>query len=76
MNCRKNNPLFATLLQVLYDFSVTKIKIKIIRRRVFSSNVEIINAVTEEAPKHEFESAVYQLEKCMEINGNYVQKLK
>lgn len=59
-----------------------KIK-KDLRGKIFTSNEEIINAVNveiEKLQKEDFESCferwIYRLKKCIEINGNYVEKLK
>lgn len=59
-----------------------KIK-KNLRGRVFSSNEEIINAVNVEIGKLKkddfkdcFERWLYRLKKCIQINGNYVEKIQ
>jgi len=59
-----------------------KIK-KNLRGRVFNSNEEIINAVNDKLSKLQkanwedcFARYIYRLQKCIEINGDYVEKIQ
>ena len=59
-----------------------KIKKKL-KGKVFNSNEEIINAVNAELDKLKkqdfedcFQKWIYRLKKCIEINGDYVEKIK